>query len=384
MPFYAVNHLGGHLAADVYDHGPLPESVGLLVSGGHTNLLHVRSLGEPIAELGSTVDDAAGEAYDKIARLLGLGYPGGRVLDDLARTGDRDAIAFPRGMTGPRDDPYAFSFSGLKTAVARYVESHPDAPHRRRRGGFPGGGGRRADAQGGACRDRTRRLHAVDRRGGRGQLTAARAGRRALCGSRSDVADPPAAAVHRQWGDDRVLRRTPDRGGCAAVAVGRAERPGPAGGEGTGGVSAETDKLAVTELLYRYAELIDAGDFDGVGTLLAATADSSWASRAPRRSPNCSPRPPAASRITATPRGPDTWCSIRSSTWTVTRHSTARSTFCVVQQTETVALQPIAVGRYADTFGRDGAGWHFTERKVDIQMIGDVSDHLMIDPGKFG
>ena len=95
VPFYAVNHLGGHLAADVYDHGPLPESVGLLVSGGHTNLLHVRSLGEPIDELGSTVDDAAGEAYDKIARLLGLGYPGGRVLDDLARTGDRDAIVVP-------------------------------------------------------------------------------------------------------------------------------------------------------------------------------------------------------------------------------------------------------------------------------------------------
>lgn len=127
VPFYGVNHLGGHLAADVYDHGPLPESVGLLVSGGHTHLLHVRSLGEPIIELGSTVDDAAGEAYDKVARLLGLGYPGGRVLDELARTGDRDAIVFPRGMTGPRDDPYVFSFSGLKTAVARYVEAHPEA-----------------------------------------------------------------------------------------------------------------------------------------------------------------------------------------------------------------------------------------------------------------
>jgi N6-L-threonylcarbamoyladenine synthase len=129
VPFYAVNHLGGHLAADVYDHGPLPESVALLVSGGHTHLLHVRSLAEPIVELGSTLDDAAGEAYDKVARLLGLGYPGGKALDDLARAGNRDAIAFPRGMTGPRDDPYAFSFSGLKTAVARYVESHPDAHH---------------------------------------------------------------------------------------------------------------------------------------------------------------------------------------------------------------------------------------------------------------
>ncbi len=128
VPFYAVNHLGGHLAADVYEHGPLPECVALLVSGGHTHLLHVRSLGEPIVELGSTVDDAAGEAYDKVARLLGLGYPGGKVLDDLARTGDRDAIVFPRGMTGPADDPYAFSFSGLKTSVARYLESHVSHP----------------------------------------------------------------------------------------------------------------------------------------------------------------------------------------------------------------------------------------------------------------
>ena len=127
VPFYAVNHLGGHLAADVYAHGPLPECVALLVSGGHTHLLHVRSLGEPIVELGSTVDDAAGEAYDKVARLLGLGYPGGRVLDELARTGDPGAIVFPRGMTGPRDDPYVFSFSGLKTAVARYLEANPDA-----------------------------------------------------------------------------------------------------------------------------------------------------------------------------------------------------------------------------------------------------------------
>ena len=131
VPFYAVNHLGGHLAADVYEHGPLPECVALLVSGGHTHLLHLRSLGQPIIELGSTVDDAAGEAYDKVARLLGLGYPGGKVLDDLARTCGREAAeipAFPRGMTGPRDGPCAFSFSGLKTAVARYVESHPDAP----------------------------------------------------------------------------------------------------------------------------------------------------------------------------------------------------------------------------------------------------------------
>lgn len=122
VPFYGINHLGSHVAVDALEHGPLPPSVALLISGGHTQLLHIRSLGEPIEELGSTVDDAAGEAYDKVARLLGLGYPGGPVLDKLARTGDPRAIAFPRGMTGPRDARHAFSFSGLKTAVARYVE----------------------------------------------------------------------------------------------------------------------------------------------------------------------------------------------------------------------------------------------------------------------
>ena len=95
----------------------------LLVSGGHTHLLHVRSLAQPIVELGSTLDDAAGEAYDKVARLLGLGYPGGRVLDDLARavTAER---SLPAGNDRPRDDPHAFSFSGLKTAVARYLEAN--------------------------------------------------------------------------------------------------------------------------------------------------------------------------------------------------------------------------------------------------------------------
>jgi glycoprotease/Kae1 family metallohydrolase len=112
VPFYAVNHLGGHLAADVYDHGPLPESVGLLVSGGHTNLLHVRSLGEPIVELGSTVDDAAGEAYDKVARLLGLGYPGGKVLDDLARDIGLRRVGIGLHVSGDR---------GLETGEAERV-----------------------------------------------------------------------------------------------------------------------------------------------------------------------------------------------------------------------------------------------------------------------
>ncbi|MFB7878077.1 tRNA (adenosine(37)-N6)-threonylcarbamoyltransferase complex transferase subunit TsaD [Nocardia sp. NPDC056064] len=123
VPFYALNHLGGHVAVDTLEHGPLPPAVALLVSGGHTHLLQVSDLGAPITELGSTVDDAAGEAFDKVARLLGLGYPGGPYLDAAARDGDPNAIAFPRGMTGPRDARYDFSFSGLKTAVARYVEA---------------------------------------------------------------------------------------------------------------------------------------------------------------------------------------------------------------------------------------------------------------------
>ncbi|MGI5223217.1 tRNA (adenosine(37)-N6)-threonylcarbamoyltransferase complex transferase subunit TsaD [Nocardia sp. CA-290969] len=123
IPFYALNHLGGHVAVDTLEHGPMPPCVALLVSGGHTHLLHVTDLSQPLVELGSTVDDAAGEAFDKVARLLGLGYPGGPALDAAAATGDPSAIAFPRGMTGPRDPRYDFSFSGLKTAVARYVEA---------------------------------------------------------------------------------------------------------------------------------------------------------------------------------------------------------------------------------------------------------------------
>ncbi|WP_068274874.1 tRNA (adenosine(37)-N6)-threonylcarbamoyltransferase complex transferase subunit TsaD [Aldersonia kunmingensis] len=123
VPFYAVNHLGGHVAVDTIEHGPMPSCVALLVSGGHTHLLHVDKLSQPITELGSTVDDAAGEAFDKVARLLGLGFPGGPALDAAASEGDPAAIPFPRGMTSARDARHDFSFSGVKTAVARYVEA---------------------------------------------------------------------------------------------------------------------------------------------------------------------------------------------------------------------------------------------------------------------
>jgi N6-L-threonylcarbamoyladenine synthase len=128
LPLYGVHHLAGHAAADTLDHGPLPaRSVGLIVSGGHTSLLHVRDLTRtPIEHLSDTLDDAAGEAFDKVARLLGLPYPGGPVIDRVAAGGDPTAVRFPRPLTGRNDSRLGFSFSGLKTAVARYVERTPD------------------------------------------------------------------------------------------------------------------------------------------------------------------------------------------------------------------------------------------------------------------
>jgi N6-L-threonylcarbamoyladenine synthase len=124
-PLYGVNHLAGHVAVDVLEHGPLPTPcVALLVSGGHTSLLLVEDMSSKITELGSTIDDAAGEAYDKVARLLGLPYPGGPVIDRAA-TGDPRFLTFPRGLTAAKDQGkhrFDFSFSGLKTAVARWVE----------------------------------------------------------------------------------------------------------------------------------------------------------------------------------------------------------------------------------------------------------------------
>jgi N6-L-threonylcarbamoyladenine synthase len=119
VPLYGVHHLAAHVAVDTLEHGPLPEgTIGLLVSGGHSSLVDVRDVAAPVV-LGETVDDAAGEAFDKVARLLGLGFPGGPIVDRVAREGSSDAIAFPRAMAG--DGTYDFSFSGLKTAVARWI-----------------------------------------------------------------------------------------------------------------------------------------------------------------------------------------------------------------------------------------------------------------------
>lgn len=149
-PLYAINHLVAHVGVGLLDARPgtnpagslsagdglresgLPENLGaLLVSGGHTEILRIRSITDNVELLGSTIDDAAGEAYDKVARILGLGYPGGPAIDRIARTGNAKAIRFPRGLTQPKymgtaEEPgrhrYDWSFSGLKTAVARCVE----------------------------------------------------------------------------------------------------------------------------------------------------------------------------------------------------------------------------------------------------------------------
>lgn len=125
VPFVGVNHLEGHLhAAFLEDPDLALPAVVLLVSGGHTMLVHMDREGT-YRLLGQTIDDAAGEAFDKVARYLGLGYPGGPVIDRLAGEGDPQAIRFPRGLRGAGLD---FSFSGLKTSVVTWVRKHPDTP----------------------------------------------------------------------------------------------------------------------------------------------------------------------------------------------------------------------------------------------------------------
>jgi N6-L-threonylcarbamoyladenine synthase len=125
-PLYGVNHLAAHVAVDRLVHGELVQpSVALLVSGGHSSLLLVPDVTGEVQTLGATVDDAAGEAFDKVARVLGLPFPGGPHIDRMARDGDPHAIDFPRGAV--RDQPGSFTFSGLKTAVARWVEARARA-----------------------------------------------------------------------------------------------------------------------------------------------------------------------------------------------------------------------------------------------------------------
>jgi N6-L-threonylcarbamoyladenine synthase len=123
-PFVGVDHMEGHLYACFLETPDIEFPViALLVSGGHTQLVLMEGHGA-YRVLGSTVDDAVGEAFDKVARFLGLGYPGGPAIDQTAEHGDPDAVVFPRGM---EHDGLDFSFSGLKTAVTRYADKHPDA-----------------------------------------------------------------------------------------------------------------------------------------------------------------------------------------------------------------------------------------------------------------
>ena len=130
-PLYGVNHLAAHVAVDIVEHGPLPEpTMALLVSGGHSSLLLVPDVSYDVRSLGSTIDDAAGEAFDKVARVLGLPFPGGPHVDRVATEGNSAFVAFPRGLTSGRDmerHRFDFSFSGLKTSVARWVEARERA-----------------------------------------------------------------------------------------------------------------------------------------------------------------------------------------------------------------------------------------------------------------
>ena len=130
-PLYGINHVIGHIAVTQLQFGPFPKNaLALIVSGGHTSLLHVDDLARSVQVVGTTLDDAAGECFDKIARLLGFPYPGGPHIDRHARLGDSHAIAVPQGLTKGRagaEHPYDFSFSGVKTAVARWVERRQQA-----------------------------------------------------------------------------------------------------------------------------------------------------------------------------------------------------------------------------------------------------------------
>lgn len=129
IPLYAVNHLVGHVGVEVLQDTQdtlVTPTIALLVSGGHTSLLLVNDLVSDVVTLGETIDDAAGEAFDKVARVLGLPYPGGPHIDRVAKDGDPTYFHFPRGLTQYKDQEqhrYNFSFSGLKTAVARFVEA---------------------------------------------------------------------------------------------------------------------------------------------------------------------------------------------------------------------------------------------------------------------
>ncbi|RBP98150.1 tRNA (adenosine(37)-N6)-threonylcarbamoyltransferase complex transferase subunit TsaD [Bifidobacterium aemilianum] len=130
-PLYGINHVIGHIAVTQLQFGPFPpDTLALIVSGGHTSLLHVEDVAKHVDVVGTTLDDAAGECFDKVARLLGFPYPGGPHIDRHAQSGDPKAIRVPQGLTqgkAGREHPYDFSFSGVKTAVARWIEEEEAA-----------------------------------------------------------------------------------------------------------------------------------------------------------------------------------------------------------------------------------------------------------------
>ena len=208
VPFVAVNHLEAHLYSAFLEDPTLEfPLVVLLVSGGHTMLIEMQDHGR-YRMLGQTIDDAAGEAFDKVARFLELGYPGGPAIDAAALNGDPDYVRFPRAMS---DDPdnLDFSFSGLKTAVVNYVRKHPDVSSADVAASFQMAvvdvlvtKTRRAAQRVGRQGDRARR------RRGRQLAPARGAARRLRRGRRARLPAEP-GDVHRQRGDDRRRRLVP-------------------------------------------------------------------------------------------------------------------------------------------------------------------------------
>lgn len=129
-PIYGINHVIGHISVTQLQFGAIPENaLALIVSGGHTSLLQVKDVARDVRIVGTTLDDAAGECFDKIARLLGFPYPGGPHVDRHAKLGDKNALRVPQGLTkgnAGKQHPYDFSFSGVKTAVARWIEQRQE------------------------------------------------------------------------------------------------------------------------------------------------------------------------------------------------------------------------------------------------------------------
>ena len=174
VPLVGVNHLEGHLLAPLLEHRVTMPFLALVVSGGHTSLFLVSGFGN-YREVGHTRDDAAGEAFDKVAKMMGLGYPGGKIIDELSRTGNQKRVRLPRARI--KHAPLDFSFSGIKTAVALFLRSEGATPGSRAGPGrkLPGGGHRYADPADHRGRARTGRIDNRTDWRGRGELAAARA-----------------------------------------------------------------------------------------------------------------------------------------------------------------------------------------------------------------